>query len=109
MCPNKLSVKCHRLCALFTNHPSELQEIMSATVVEERRIAERDSQEGMWAVFQGRNFIRFIIAGWPKMTQQFVGLAVFNSNATYFCKLAAFVLSCLFLLMLTLSCSSICG
>ncbi|KAB8244826.1 general substrate transporter [Aspergillus flavus] len=59
-------------------------EIMSATVVEERRIAERDSQEGMWAVFQGRNFIRFIIAGWPKMTQQFVGLAVFNSNATYF-------------------------
>ncbi|RAQ73582.1 hexose transporter [Aspergillus flavus] len=63
---------------------SELQEIMSATVVEERRIAERDSQEGMWAVFQGRNFIRFIIAGWPKMTQQFVGLAVFNSNATYF-------------------------
>ncbi|KAJ1713571.1 hexose transporter [Aspergillus flavus] len=63
---------------------SEQIEIMSATVVEERRIAERDSQEGMWAVFQGRNFIRFIIAGWPKMTQQFVGLAVFNSNATYF-------------------------
>ncbi|RAQ41210.1 hexose transporter [Aspergillus flavus] len=63
---------------------SEQIEIMSATVVEERRIAERDSQEGMWAVFQGRNFIRLIIAGWPKMTQQFVGLAVFNSNATYF-------------------------
>ncbi|KAB8268354.1 general substrate transporter [Aspergillus minisclerotigenes] len=63
---------------------SEQIEIMSATVVEERRIAERDSQEGMWAVFQGRNFIRFVIAGWPKMTQQFVGLAVFNSNATYF-------------------------
>ncbi|GAB1193954.1 hypothetical protein APSETT444_003191 [Aspergillus pseudonomiae] len=54
-----------------------LQEIMSATVAEERRIAERDSQEGTWAVFQGRNFIRFVIAGWPKITQQFVGLAVF--------------------------------
>ncbi|KAE8372412.1 general substrate transporter [Aspergillus bertholletiae] len=63
---------------------AEQIEIMSATVAEERRIAERDSQQGTWAVFQGRNFIRFIIAGWPKITQQFVGLAVFNSNATYF-------------------------
>ncbi|KAE8154589.1 general substrate transporter [Aspergillus avenaceus] len=63
---------------------SEQIEIMSATVVEERRIAERDSQEGQWAVFQGRNLIRFIIAGWPKITQQFVGLSVFNTFATYF-------------------------
>jgi hypothetical protein len=59
---------------------------MSATIVEERRVAERDSQEGTWAVFKGRNLIRFIIAGWPKITQQFVGLSVFNSYATYFCK-----------------------
>ncbi|KAF7595497.1 hypothetical protein BBP40_005833 [Aspergillus hancockii] len=63
---------------------AEQIEIMSATVVEERRIAERDSQEGPWAVFQGRNLIRFLIAGWPKITQQFVGLSVFNSYATYF-------------------------
>ncbi|KAE8327986.1 general substrate transporter [Aspergillus sergii] len=90
---------------------SELQEIMSATVVEERRIAERDSQEGMWAVFQGRNFIRFVIAGWPKITQQFVGLAVFNSNATYFFQyagnkdpfLVTVILSCVQLLSMIMT------
>ncbi|KAE8336551.1 hypothetical protein BDV24DRAFT_178434 [Aspergillus arachidicola] len=90
---------------------SEQIEIMSATVVEERRIAERDSQEGMWAVFQGRNFIRFVIAGWPKMTQQFVGLAVFNSNATYFFQyagnkdpfLVTVILSCVQLLSMIMT------
>ncbi|OGM48645.1 hexose transporter [Aspergillus bombycis] len=89
----------------------ELQEIMSATVAEERRIAERDSQEGMWAVFQGRNFIRFVIAGWPKVTQQFVGLAVFNSNATYFFQyagnkdpfLVTVILSCVQLLSMIIT------
>lgn len=40
----------------------------------------------MWAVFKGRNLLRFIIAGWPKITQQFIGLSVFNTYATYFCK-----------------------
>lgn len=59
---------------------------MSNTIEEERRIAVQNSQQGMWAIFQGRNLIRFIIAGWPKITQQFVGLAVFNTYATYFCK-----------------------
>lgn len=59
---------------------------MDATVVEERRIAERNSEMGQMAVFKGRNLIRFLIASWPKITQQFVGLAVFNSYATYFCK-----------------------
>ncbi|KAH6967855.1 general substrate transporter [Ilyonectria sp. MPI-CAGE-AT-0026] len=58
--------------------------IMDATVMMERHIAKRDSREGIWAVFQGRNLIRFIIAAWPKITQQFVGLAVFNTYATYF-------------------------
>ncbi|KAE8140443.1 general substrate transporter [Aspergillus pseudotamarii] len=90
---------------------SEQIEIMSATVVEERRIAERDSQEGMWAVFQGRNFIRFVIAGWPKITQQFVGLAVFNSNATYFFQyagnkdpfLVTVILSCVQLLSMIMT------
>ncbi|KAE8414590.1 hexose transporter [Aspergillus pseudocaelatus] len=90
---------------------SEQIEIMSATVVEERRIAERDSQEGMWAVFQGRNFIRFVIAGWPKMTQQFVGLAVFNTNATYFFQyagnkdpfLVTVILSCVQLLSMIMT------
>ncbi|KAB8256146.1 general substrate transporter [Aspergillus pseudonomiae] len=90
---------------------SEQIEIMSATVAEERRIAERDSQEGTWAVFQGRNFIRFVIAGWPKITQQFVGLAVFNSNATYFFQyagnkdpfLVTVILSCVQLLSMIIT------
>jgi SP family general alpha glucoside:H+ symporter-like MFS transporter len=59
---------------------------MTATIEEERHIAKRDSQEGMWAIFHGRNRIRFIIAAWPKITQQFVGLTVFNTFSTYFCK-----------------------
>jgi hypothetical protein len=59
---------------------------MDATVLQERRIAERNSEIGQMAIFKGRNLIRFLIASWPKITQQFVGLAVFNSYATYFCK-----------------------
>jgi hypothetical protein len=61
---------------------------MNATVAEERILAERNSEVGMWAVFQGRNRIRFLIAAWPKIAQQFVGLSVFNTYATYFCKKA---------------------
>jgi SP family general alpha glucoside:H+ symporter-like MFS transporter len=59
---------------------------MTATVNEERMLAERNAEEGAWAVFQGRNRIRFIIAAWPKIAQQLVGLAVFNTYATYFCE-----------------------
>lgn len=62
------------------------QEVMNATVAEERIIAERNSELGLWAAFRGRNLIRFIIAGWPKIAQQFVGLSVFNTYVTYFCK-----------------------
>lgn len=58
---------------------------MSATVQEERRIARRDAQEGLFAAFHGRNLLRFTIAAWPKITQLLVGLTVFNSYATYFC------------------------
>lgn len=63
---------------------------MTATITEERQQAQRNEQQGMWAVFQGRNLLRFIIAGWPKITQQFVGLSVFNTYATYFCKTSQF-------------------
>lgn len=59
--------------------------IMTATITEERRLAERNRSQGAWAVFQGRNLLRFLIAGWPKIVQQFVGLSVFNTYATYFC------------------------
>nr|RBR01112.1 hypothetical protein FVER53263_10607 [Fusarium verticillioides] len=59
-------------------------EIMTCTIALERQQAEQNSELGPWAVFKGRNLIRFIISGWPKITQQFVGLAVFNTYATYF-------------------------
>ncbi|GIK07192.1 hypothetical protein Aspvir_002848 [Aspergillus viridinutans] len=58
--------------------------VMTSTVAHERIVAERNKEQGMWAIFKGRNMIRFIIAGWPKITQQFVGLTVFNTYATYF-------------------------
>lgn len=64
---------------------------MSATVAQERILAERNSEEGTWAVFQGRNGIRFLIAAWPKIAQQLVGLSVFNTYATYFCELALYL------------------
>ena len=65
---------------------TQLQEVMTATVMIERQAAELNSEIGTWAVFRGRNLLRFIIAGWPKIAQQFVGLTVFNTYAVYFCK-----------------------
>ncbi|KAH8593537.1 general substrate transporter [Bisporella sp. PMI_857] len=59
-------------------------DVMTATIEEERHLAQRNSEEGMWAIFRGRNLIRFLIAAWPKITQQLVGLTVFNTYATYF-------------------------
>ncbi|KAF2166608.1 hypothetical protein M409DRAFT_36703 [Zasmidium cellare ATCC 36951] len=62
----------------------ETIEVMVATIDEERSLAHLQQQEGILSVFQGRNFIRFIIASWPKITQQLVGLSVFNTYSTYF-------------------------
>jgi sugar porter (SP) family MFS transporter len=59
-------------------------EVMTATVMIERQQAELNSELGQWAIFKGRNLLRFVIAGWPKITQQFVGLTVFNTYAVYF-------------------------
>ena len=59
---------------------------MSSTVAVEHQQVEQNSEVAIWAVFQGRNLLWFLISGWPKITQQFVGLAVFNTYATYFCK-----------------------
>ena len=58
--------------------------IMEATVNEERETAERSGVKS-FEVFRGTNLWRFLIAGWPKIAQQFVGLSVFNTYATYFC------------------------
>jgi len=61
---------------------------MLATVEEERRSATENSELGFWAIFRGTNGWRLLIAAWPKIAQQFVGLAVFNTYATYFFQLA---------------------
>ncbi|CAK7233720.1 hypothetical protein SCUCBS95973_008691 [Sporothrix curviconia] len=63
---------------------SEQLEVMRATVAAERQEAEINNELGQWAVFQGLNRLRFLIAGWPKIAQQFVGLSVFNTYAAYF-------------------------
>lgn len=65
---------------------------MSATCQEEHFLAEQNAEIGHWAIFQGRNLLRFLIAGWPKIAQQFIGLSVFNSYATYFCKIVIIIL-----------------
>ncbi|KAM0275909.1 hypothetical protein ACHAQH_007296 [Verticillium albo-atrum] len=59
-------------------------DVMNATIQMENDLAAKNKEEDMWEVFRGRNLIRFIICSWPKVTQQFVGLAVFNTYATYF-------------------------
>lgn len=41
--------------------------VMSATITSERQAAEVNKELNQWAVFQGRNLLRFIIAGWPKI------------------------------------------
>lgn len=80
---------------------------MTATVALERQQAELSNELGPFAVFRGRNLLRFVISGWPKLTQQFVGLAVFNTYATYFCESTFPRPTCL-LLLITLMLSSIC-
>ncbi|KAH7339191.1 general substrate transporter [Pyrenochaeta sp. MPI-SDFR-AT-0127] len=65
----------------------EVQEqidVMSATVAHERLLADQNKELDTWAVFRGRNLLRFLISSWPKVVQQFVGLSVFNTYATYF-------------------------
>jgi hypothetical protein len=61
-------------------------EIMVNTVAEQRKRAECDKAVPWTAIFRGLNRKRLIIALWPKLTQQFVGLSVFNSYAAYFCE-----------------------
>ncbi|ODN75042.1 hypothetical protein L202_06262 [Cryptococcus amylolentus CBS 6039] len=87
--------------------------IMTATLEESKLIAQRTGQQGTWAVFKGSNLFRLFIASWPKMIQQFVGLTVFNTYATYFFQLAGnsnpflvtVILSCVQLLSMLITCS----
>ena len=59
---------------------------MQATLEAERKIAAEGKSIHGLEIFQGTLGWRFLIAGWPKIMQQLVGLTVFNSYATYFCK-----------------------
>jgi SP family general alpha glucoside:H+ symporter-like MFS transporter len=61
-------------------------EVMKNTVDEQRRRSKYEGSIPVRAIFQGLNGKRLIIALWPKLTQQFVGLSVFNSYAAYFCE-----------------------
>lgn len=62
-----------------------VQRVMTATVEQERELSKAASHEGMLAIFKGQNLFRLVIAAWPKIAQQLVGLAVFNTYSTYFC------------------------
>jgi SP family general alpha glucoside:H+ symporter-like MFS transporter len=75
---------------------------MDATCEMERHTTAQDSKQSIWVVFEGRNLLRFIISGWPKITQQFVGLAVFNTYATYFCKSGSCMSEMGFMLMFSI-------
>lgn len=59
---------------------------MAATIEQEQELSKAASQEGILAIFKGQNLFRLVIAAWPKIAQQLVGLAVFNTYSTYFCK-----------------------
>jgi len=67
---------------------------MQATLDAERKMAADGKSIHGLEIFQGTLGWRFLIAGWPKITQQLVGLTVFNNYATYFCEFA-FVMWCL--------------
>jgi len=60
--------------------------VMVNTVEQQRMRAEYKKALPWTAIFKGQNGKRLIIALWPKLTQQFVGLSVFNSYAAYFCE-----------------------
>lgn len=62
------------------------QSIMRNTIEEELRKAEISGKIDRFAIFKGINGWRLLIALWPKLMQQFVGLTVFNTYSTYFCK-----------------------
>jgi len=60
--------------------------VMQNTIAEQRHRAGETGQMPLKRIFMGLNGKRLIIALWPKLCQQFVGLSVFNNYATYFCE-----------------------
>lgn len=60
--------------------------VMENTIAEQRHRAGESGKIPLKRIFMGLNGKRLIIALWPKLCQQFVGLSVFNNYATYFCE-----------------------
>ncbi|KAF7189943.1 MFS transporter fmqE [Pseudocercospora fuligena] len=89
LCGKSKTEKASKILLRYNGHIEgynvhQVIDVMMNTIEEERHLARQQKQEGLLSVFQGRNFIRFLIASWPKITQQLVGLSVFNTFATYF-------------------------
>jgi hypothetical protein len=60
--------------------------VLQNTIEEQRARANVVGKMPVRMIFQGLNLKRLVIATWPKLTQQAVGLSVFNNYSTYFCK-----------------------
>ena len=63
--------------------------VMRNTIDEQRARAQQTGPIPLKMIFRGLNGKRLIIALWPKLCQQFVGLSVFNNYATYFCEFSS--------------------
>ncbi|WOO86296.1 Hexose transporter 2 [Vanrija pseudolonga] len=62
--------------------------IIAATIKVQHQWDVAAKAEGPFAMLQGLNLKRFLIGSWPKVLQQFVGLAIFGSYSAYFFQLA---------------------
>ena len=62
--------------------------VMRHTIDEQRKRAGSTTKIPFKKLLWGLNGKRLIIALWPKLCQQFVGLSVFNNYATYFFQVA---------------------
>lgn len=69
------------------NYDGEIA-IMASTIETQRLLAIAANAEGPFAMLKGLNLKRFLIGSWPKVLQQFVGLAIFSSFSAYFFRLA---------------------
>ena len=59
-------------------------EVLVLSVEHERQIAEEQSREHWYAIFQGIDGWRTVTALWTNMSQQFIGLTLFGTFGTYF-------------------------
>ncbi|PVH80840.1 hypothetical protein DL98DRAFT_626950 [Cadophora sp. DSE1049] len=58
--------------------------LLVINIEHERAVAEEQRSEKWYAIFKGNNGLRTVISLWTLLSQQFIGLGVFFSYATYF-------------------------